>query len=138
MRVETPEPSIPSCLNRRPAVSMIRRRVSDLCSLPYRTTPHAPSPAGRTGCPSPPHPVYGIANVIQRADRGRRVSGRGAASVRQARAGISVVLSGVYQCEGVADALFEELVGELPVGEGAGELQGSGHHAEEAECLETC
>lgn len=35
----------------------------------------------------------------------------------------SVVLLGIHQWEGVADALFEELVGELPVGQGAGELQ---------------
>src|SRR3954466_2440600 len=50
----------------------------------------------------------------------------------------SVVLLGVQQCEGVADALFEEFVGELPVGQGAGELQCPGHHAEEAKGLEMC
>jgi hypothetical protein len=31
--------------------------------------------------------------------------------------GVSAVLLGVQQCEGVADALFEELVGELSVGQ---------------------
>src|SRR5688572_31365071 len=39
MSVAIPEPSMPSRLNRRPAVSMIRRFVACLCSLPYRTTP---------------------------------------------------------------------------------------------------
>src|SRR4051812_15385343 len=43
MSVATPEPSMPSRLSRRPAVSMIRRRVTSLCSFPYRTTPCAPS-----------------------------------------------------------------------------------------------
>src|SRR3954462_14185054 len=70
MSVETPEPSIPSCLNRRPPPSMIRRLVFGLCSFPYRTTAHTPSPAGRTSCPSPTAPVYGIANVIQRVGSG--------------------------------------------------------------------
>ena len=32
------DPSMPSCLNRRPAVSMIRLRVASLCSLSYRAT----------------------------------------------------------------------------------------------------
>ncbi len=35
---------------------------------------------------------------------------------------VSVALLGVQQREGVADALFEEFVGELPVGQGTGEL----------------
>ncbi len=43
------------------------------------------------------------------------------------------MLLGVQEGEGVVDALFEELVGESPVGQGAGELQGAGEHAEEAE-----
>src|ERR1044072_3148069 len=70
MSVETPEPSIPSCLNRRPALSILRRLVCNLCSFPYRTTAHAPSPAGRTSYSSPTSPVYGIANVIQRVGSG--------------------------------------------------------------------
>src|SRR6266571_1169505 len=36
MRVAIPEPSMPSCLSRRPAASMIRRLVACFCSLPYR------------------------------------------------------------------------------------------------------
>src|SRR5690348_3146132 len=36
MSVAIPEPSMPSCLSRRPAASMIRRRVACFCSLPYR------------------------------------------------------------------------------------------------------
>src|SRR5690349_14995504 len=44
MSVATPEPSMPSRLSRRPAVSMIRRLVSSLCSFAYRTTSHAPYP----------------------------------------------------------------------------------------------
>jgi hypothetical protein len=38
MRVAIPEPSMPSRLNLRPAVWMIRRLVSCLRSFPYRTT----------------------------------------------------------------------------------------------------
>src|SRR3954452_11991981 len=37
MIVATPEPSMPSRLSRRPAVSMIRCLVSCLCSFAYRT-----------------------------------------------------------------------------------------------------
>ncbi|MFD9389878.1 CGNR zinc finger domain-containing protein [Streptomyces sp. NPDC060000] len=94
MSVETPEPSIPSCLNRRPAVSMIRRLVSDLCSFPYRTTAHAPSPVGRTGCPSPTSPVYGIVNVIQRFDSSDGRPPRRQCPLRQGRR-TSVGLSSV-------------------------------------------
>jgi hypothetical protein len=36
------------------------------------------------------------------------------------RCGVSAQLRGVQYCEGVADALFEDVVGELPVGQGAG------------------
>ncbi|GAA2631031.1 hypothetical protein GCM10010307_23310 [Streptomyces vastus] len=45
----------------------------------------------------------------------------------------SVVLLGIQQCQGVADSLFEEFVGKLPVRQGTGELQRPGQHAEEAE-----
>src|SRR5712671_1899667 len=36
MSVAIPEPSMPSCLSRRPAASMIRRLVACFCSFPYR------------------------------------------------------------------------------------------------------
>src|SRR6266487_3192382 len=36
MSVAMPEPSMPSRLSRRPATSMIRRRVAGFCCLPYR------------------------------------------------------------------------------------------------------
>lgn len=91
-------------------------------------------------------PPWGHLGIPARQDRyGRGLSGGvsgavGAAGLAAAveggdryADGVSVVLLGIQQCEGVADALFEELVGELPVGEGTGELQRPGHHAEEAE-----
>jgi hypothetical protein len=38
------------------------------------------------------------------------------------RCGVSALLPGLQQREGVLDALVEDRVGELPVGQGAGEL----------------
>jgi hypothetical protein len=38
-----------------------------------------------------------------------------------------VLLVGVQQREGVLDALLEDVIGELPVGQDAGELQGADH-----------
>jgi hypothetical protein len=49
------------------------------------------------------------------------------------RCGVSARLRGVQYREGVADALFEDVVGELPVGKGAGELQCPDHHGVDAE-----
>ena len=40
------------------------------------------------------------------------------------------------QHESVLDAFFEDLIGELLVGQGAGELQRPDHHGEDAECLD--
>src|SRR5438067_4228988 len=58
-----PDPSIPSSLNRRPAVSTIRRRVASLCSLPYRATaaPLVCRPVARGTIL-----VYGLLNIILR------------------------------------------------------------------------
>lgn len=36
------------------------------------------------------------------------------------------------------DAVFEDLVGEVWVGQGAGELQGAGHQGEDAEDVGAC
>src|SRR5918994_4094096 len=52
-----PEPSMPSCLNRRPAVSMIRCRVASLCSLRYLAT--RTSSSKRTRPAQGPAPLYG-------------------------------------------------------------------------------
>lgn len=56
-------------------------------------------------------------------------SGAGGRPVVQTRAfcgaspqGPGVLVLDVQQGEGVADALFEQFIGELPVGEGSGEL----------------
>lgn len=49
--------------------------------------------------------------------------------------GVSAGLLCAEQSEGVADALFEEFVGESPVGQGAGELQRPDHHGVDAEDL---
>jgi len=43
---------------------------------------------------------------------------------------------GAQQHESVLDAFFEDLIGELLVGQGAGELQRPDHHGEDAECLD--
>jgi len=45
------------------------------------------------------------------------------------------VLLGVQQREGVLDALLEDVIGQLAVGQGAGELQPGGHQGEDAERL---
>ena len=52
--------------------------------------------------------------------------------------GGSALLLGVQECEGVVDALLEDLVGELSVGQGAGELEGPDHQGEDAEGLHAC
>src|SRR5215217_2033957 len=52
--------------------------------------------------------------------------------------GGSALLLGAQQREGVVDALLEDLVGELSVGQGAGELQGPDHQGEDAEGLGAC
>jgi hypothetical protein len=52
--------------------------------------------------------------------------------------GVSALLPGAQQSEGVLKALVEDRVGELPVGQGAGELQCSCHQGEDAERLGAC
>jgi hypothetical protein len=52
--------------------------------------------------------------------------------------GASALLLGPQEREGVVDALVEDLVGELWVGQGAGELQRPDHHGEDAERLGAC
>jgi hypothetical protein len=52
--------------------------------------------------------------------------------------GASALLLGAQQREGVLDALVEDLIGELPVGQGAGELQRPDHQGEDAERLRAC
>jgi len=44
-------------------------------------------------------------------------------------------LLGAQEREGVVDALVEDLVGEVSVGQGAGELEGPDHQGEDAEGL---
>ena len=48
----------------------------------------------------------------------------------------SGLMLGVRQHESVLDAFFKDLIGELLVGQGAGELQRPDHHGEDAECLD--
>lgn len=50
----------------------------------------------------------------------------------------SALMLGAQQREGVLEALFEDLVGELPAGQGAGDLQRPDHHGENAERLHAC
>ena len=52
--------------------------------------------------------------------------------------GVSALLPGAQQHQGVLDALLEDLIGELPVGQGAGELQCPGDQGEDAERLHAC
>jgi hypothetical protein len=48
----------------------------------------------------------------------------------------SALRLGAQQHESVLDGFFEDLIGELLVGQGAGELQRPDHHGEDAECLD--
>jgi hypothetical protein len=52
--------------------------------------------------------------------------------------GGSALMLRAQQREGVLDALLEDLVGELSVGQSAGELERPDHHREDAERLHAC
>src|SRR5437763_6292804 len=52
--------------------------------------------------------------------------------------GGSALVFRAQQREGVLDALLEDLIGELSVGQGAGELERPDHHREDAERLRAC
>src|SRR4051794_1931738 len=85
----------------------------------------APSSAGRPAAPAPGAPRPG--STKQTIDRPPKPP-TGRLTIFRL-----VLLLGVQQREGVLDALLEDVIRELPVGQDAGELQGADHQGEDAE-----
>ncbi|CAM5296236.1 Putative aminoacrylate hydrolase RutD [Streptomyces purpurascens] len=109
----------------RPGAARAERRVG---ALPRRRPRrHLPVPPAVRGDGSRvPRAVGGVrrGRHLGRDRRGGRLRG---AAVRQ--------LPSPHEREGVLDSLLKDLIGELPVGQGAGQLQRPHHHGEEPDGL---
>src|SRR5438067_5936929 len=96
----------------------------------------ATSPRARPRGAVPPK----VPPISKEPQRLRHPIRRSATSRRSTARGISASSSmlGAQQSEGVLDALLEDLVGELPIGKGAGDLERPDQQREDAERLHTC